>query len=121
MTNQEINIAIAKVCGWTFGEPSFTHAGRWEVRFGNPPYSSDSKWAGEPPSFEECYKNYSLLPNYCEDLNAMHAAENGLNNQSKAIYREKLCIVTLNNGGPIHATASQRSEAFLRTLNLWKD
>lgn len=75
-----------------------------------------------------------LLPDYPEDLNAMHEAEKTLG-QNWHTYCHKLhAVVTNDNPGLCHvdfealkcfrclsATASQRAEAFLRTLNLWKD
>jgi hypothetical protein len=36
-------------------------------------------------------------------------------------YRENLCVVTLMSGGPIHATAAQRAEAFLITVGKWEE
>ena len=63
------------------------------------------------------------------DLNAMHAAicnsKLHTNNQLAFQYMENICEVI---GIPedrlcmalIHATAAQRAEAFLKTLNLWK-
>ena len=64
----------------------------------------------------------------------MHKAEMTLSDQSpgkdekgniipsdRARYRLELCVVCAMNGGPIHATAAQRAEAFLRTLKLWEN
>jgi hypothetical protein len=69
------------------------------------------------------------IPDYLNDLNAMHDAEEVLTEaQSKKYlhflaqpashpqeiyYNEAFSLVT--------ATAAQRAEAFLRTLNLWKE
>lgn len=66
-------------------------------------------------------------------LDAMHEAEKVLNDSQKAIYFEAICVVLGIPEGLLSditssqmfnilsATASQRAEAFLRTLNLWDD
>jgi hypothetical protein len=60
------------------------------------------------------------FPNYLNDLNAMHEADGTLNKESG--YHETggygLYLVALDHD--VSATASQRAEAFLKTLNLWK-
>jgi hypothetical protein len=64
----------------------------------------------------------SILPDYLNDLNAMHEAEKVLHGNCWRPYRDKLAILT--NSGPfpdVDCTAAQRAEAFLRTLNLWTD
>ena len=63
------------------------------------------------------------LPDYFNDLNAMHEAEKVLTNGQMGAYayvllettdfRKKPCVWTF------HATAAQRAEAFGRTLGLW--
>ena len=61
------------------------------------------------------------LPDYLNDLNAMHEAEKNLGPQS-AVYADNLRTLanTKDSWVLIHATAAQRAEAFLKTLNLWK-
>jgi len=63
------------------------------------------------------------LPNYLNDLNAMHAAEKTLwnrNDWSACKYQEMLQTrVMATESWTWHATAAQRAEAFLRALNLW--
>lgn len=66
------------------------------------------------------------VPNYLADLNAMHEAETVLTDTGPdgqwAAYRIKLMSVCLMAQCDfLHATAAQRAEAFLRTLNLWKE
>jgi hypothetical protein len=61
------------------------------------------------------------LPDYLNDLNAMHEAENVLTNEQWWLFVEFL--TEIRGGGValcISATAAQRAEAFLKTLNLWK-
>lgn len=63
-------------------------------------------------------------PDYLNDLNAMHEAEKILIRPSLyakggwGMYLRHLSIVT-DEQHPIDATAAQRAEAFLKTLNLW--
>lgn len=65
---------------------------------------------------------------YCGDLNAMHEAENNLSDEDH--FQFTMCLDALSFLKdpekkriirPHSEPASQRAEAFLRTLNLWKD
>jgi len=71
-------------------------------------------------------KHDQHVPNYTGDLNAMHEAEvYAIANihEFDSFYWIKLAEVTkcsrLDGKQIGHATAAQRAEAFLRTLNLW--
>lgn len=77
---------------------------------------------------------WSLVPYYQHDLNAMREAEMTLSDvpppvtpenpnpkSERTRYREQLCVVCCMAGGPIHATAAQRSEAFLKVKGRWED
>lgn len=68
-------------------------------------------------------------PDYLNDLNAMHDAENNLEGMNKAEFAVQLCRVAGKDwpngigGGSfthIHATAAQRAEAFLRAIGKWE-
>jgi len=73
------------------------------------------------------------IPNYLNDLNAMYEAEKLLTDEQAQGYFDNLSNVTgarLDTLGVqygvchfkmYNATAAQRSEAFLKTLSLWKD
>jgi hypothetical protein len=64
------------------------------------------------------------LPDYLNDLNAMHEAEKIImrrGNISQSYYWKLLSVCDDAEESAIVATAEQRAEAFLRTLNLWKD
>jgi hypothetical protein len=97
MTNEQINIAIAEVCGW-------------------------GVFANTRPTD---------LPDYCNDLNAMHEGERSLNSQHVQDYTLNLLSVTNNDGtrfhgtlgcfAHVHATARQRAEAFLKTIGKWEE
>jgi len=98
MNPEQQRIAIAEACGWT-------------------PSKIDKCWnnAKRMETLEE-------LPDYLNDLNAMHEAEKILDTitdqntiGSYAAYAQ--CLIW---DGGYSATAAQRAEAFLRAINLWK-
>jgi len=98
MTPEQQRIAIAEACGW---KPC--------ARCNDP----------------EC--SYNITPDYPGDLNAMHAAEQSLNYRQAMEYVRELEQKCWDRDGEandgtlslVRATAAQRAEAFLRTLNLW--
>ena len=72
----------------------------------------------------------NTLPNYLNDLNAMHEAEQVLTDEQDLQYSEALEQVVegrfvTNNAEDMRrlrsATATQRAEAFLRTIGKWED
>ena len=83
MTDEQINVAIAKACGWA-------HAG---------------------------VKPYAF-PNYCNDLNAMHEAEETL--PDGELWTMKYNLPS-QRGLEFRSTARERAEAFLRTLGKWEE
>lgn len=111
MTEQEINKAIAEACGWTDIRLMKNFIGLGEV---------------SPPVMMGVFNgNDDVVPDYCNDLNAMHEAENILNAVERRIYIDHLskvfeAFVTYSSiWKRVNATARQRAEAFLRTLSLW--
>lgn len=100
MTDEQINRAIAKMCGWEILE--------------NPIIIGCACYAKDPHGEPECG-----VPNYSGDLNAMHEAEKVLRNGRNYEYLHQLERVTQSS--MIYATAHQRAEAFLRTLGKWKE
>ena len=61
------------------------------------------------------------LPDYINDLNAMHEAEKMFRNAIYCRYISELCDLAIKENNCMYmATAAQRAEAFLKTLNLWK-
>lgn len=118
MTNEQINRAIAEACGWTeFHTEDFTEMGM-------PCFVQMAL----PPGFIHI-ENSMPLPNYCNDLNAMHEAEKTMlagfedDPEGSALwsdYQTNLIIVCPAYLS-YHATANQRAEAFLRTINKWED
>jgi hypothetical protein len=112
MTPEQQRIAIAEACGWKCKKESY-HA--------------------KPPNGQWEYMD--KLPDYLNDLNAMHEAEKMLTEEQLYIYGNQLDRITLPKTkmtmcyihGPeagmypelFRATATQRAEAFLKTLNPW--
>lgn len=70
-----------------------------------------------------------MVPDYLNDLNAIHEAEkvlcDAINGQCKKYY-ENLFYTLMRDGGEpsrfgmLHATASQRAESFLKTIGKWQ-
>ncbi len=116
MTEHDQRIAIAKWMGWQCGRTKFTNEPAWIApdggvhnRYGDTVYS---------------------LPKYTRDLNVIAEAEkhlgdvNQLNAYADAL--DKVCVPThvcslTHWQAVVMATAAQRCEALLRTLNLWRD
>ena len=104
MTDEQINAAIAKACGWT------------EIK---------DNVVGKAPG--ETANRVMFLPNYSTSLNMMHEAEALIQDRNK--YINILAGVTEPiDGLPedhdwafTRATAYQRAEAFLRTLGKWEE
>ncbi len=107
MTPEAQRIAIAEACGWRL--------------------LSNNRWT-QPNG---CYGD---VPDYLNDLNAMHEAEKVLTTEQLTSYLNWLDITcggelelsAMVEGpeyafGLLHATAAQRAEAFLRTLNKYTD
>lgn len=69
-----------------------------------------------------------FCPDYCNDLNAMHEAEKLFQFDGKERYWNHLyhhCDGTVfsrveDDYKMLHATAAQRAEAFLKTIELWE-
>ncbi len=92
MTPEEINIAIAMACGKTYHKPT-----EEEIASGS---------------------YYQYQPNYYCSLDEMHQAEKMLKLEQHPKY---FCELQALNDWEWMATSAQRAEAFLRTLNLWRD
>lgn len=113
MTDNEIRIAIAEKCGWKLDDGGIHY--RDPEGFYRPTGSMLNFKAGG-------------LPDYPNDLNAMHEAEKTLNNEKVNLwyrYANELSFGVWRDSLPdahlINATARQRAEAFCRTLGIWKD
>ena len=93
MSEEQINIAIAEVCG----------------------IISKDQWGS---LYRTLHGIVRICPDYCNDLNAMHEAEKVLTADQWYEYDR---LMPLRNPQKMHATAAQRAEAFLRTLGKWEE
>ena len=112
MTDNEINIAIAEACGWT-------RAHEFDYLTVYPPSNKGKHTYRKGQELRQIDK----LPNYCNDLNAMHEAEKTFAGDDATVekYWLELYDATEQTRWPYDATARQRAEALLRTLGKWKD
>jgi len=111
MEPEQQRIAIAEACGWK--RISIPLCGkRWAS-----PESQKS------PFYYAALPDCSPLPDYPNDLNAMHEAEKGLRtptgNVSDSMAADRMHTYAELLGYAIDATAPQRAEAFLRTIGKW--
>lgn len=105
MTDEQINIEIAKALGWRDVRP-------------NAGWIPD----GVKPGFPECANPARFeIPDYTLDLNSMHEAEKLLNEDQWSEYGDQIEMMKNPVKGWLHATARQKAEAFLKTLDLWKE
>lgn len=61
------------------------------------------------------------IPDYLNDLNAMHEAEVVIIKSGYTAIRTYEDLLQKQIANIVFATAAQRAEAFLRTLNLWEE
>ena len=121
MTDLEINKAIAThIFGWEEydmlihnNEPGWTDLKDWSDRKLYGAMKNENKW--------------NKVPDYCNDLNAMHEAKNTLRDDARIEFIDNLCEIVKRdkniNAGPysimtlaFFATARQQAEAFLKTI-----
>jgi hypothetical protein len=124
MKPEQQRIAIAEACGWTCADSVKPEDKIYALMCWVAP--GDDPWHLQAP------------PDYPADLNAMHEAEKVLTEEQHCEYALDLYHVVhehtkrptnadryaINSFGVrilIIATATQRAEAFLRTLNLWTE
>jgi hypothetical protein len=112
MTAEQQRIAIAEACGWKrIRKTSFG-------LMGNRPEDDLSLTSDD-------YLMVCPLPDYLNDLNSMHEAEqeilgNWADFSSRwHTYEQELKRLCGLRRHWLSATVSQRAEAFLKTLNLW--
>jgi hypothetical protein len=107
MNQEQQRIKIAEACGWK----EIQNGDAWGTPIGIPlTMPKKDNWRNMDGFFE--------LPDYLSDLNAMHEAERVLTYEQFDDYYIELAKRMVR---PFHATAAQRAEAFLRTLNLWEE
>jgi hypothetical protein len=100
MKPEQQRIAIAEACGWTLDLKGAIRVDGYRIEV----------WGKRP---------HEALPDYLKDLNAMHEAEGVLeadDNHAYGCYRSNLYE---KYGNTVSLTASQRAEAFLKTIGKW--
>ena len=110
MKPEQQRIAIAEACGLTNVAPMIVK---------NVKHEGDDITVG-------IWSDDGWVPQYLNDLNAMHEAEELFYAKSDTLegaermrdYSKWLCRIAKY---PLHATASQRAEAFLRTIAKWEE
>lgn len=125
MNDNEMRIAIAEASGWKYvpgEEPTF--GGTFKVAHWLSP-------TGERKVSDWKSKTDINLPDFLSDLNAMHEAEITLSADDADFYSSTLDGVMDKAPRRLHGiswrahrespNARQRAEAFLRTLNLYKE
>lgn len=106
MKPERQQVKIAEACGWD--------------RFCTHDVNGKTVNYGHPPKDKSRYER--PLEDYLQDLNACHEMEKVV--WESGLWREYAdCLAQWCRGyiGSIHATASQRAEAFLRTKGLWEE
>jgi len=123
MTPEAQRIAIAEASGWTrVWDSAFR---QWIQRS---PDKSLATCDPDPNANWELHR----LPDYLNDLNAMHEADEILTDQQHNRFRKHLAHVVGERESPsystpgwrrryVSATARQRAEAFLRTIGKWEE
>jgi hypothetical protein len=79
--------------------------------------TAEANWYDAPDGSQV---HWDDIPDYLNDLNAMHEAEKSFPHPSD-FYQFILSEVCGGGNRIYRATAAQRAEAFLKTLNLWKN
>ena len=107
MNPEQQRIAIAEACGW-----KNVDAGAGRV------WGFTTRHKGTPSESDVCVD----IPNYLNDLNAMHEAEKTLTDKAHEEFRLNLYDLIRDDSRLIvSSTATQRAEAFLRTIGKWKE
>lgn len=108
MTPEAQRIAIAEACGWKKAEKP-----------------KNLGWGESAPPNQWYFVHH--LPNYHSDLNSMHEAEKVLTLDQRHIYWQHLQRISEKERmataawTTTTATAAQRAEAFLKTIERWEE
>lgn len=121
MDKTQQRIKIAEACGYTEVKPIYS---TYKFERGD---ATEPKLIGIMGKFPDPTNCQPWLPDYLNDLNAMHEAEKVLTKDQDLQYHLALTKICTGYGVPeflgsaIRATAAQRAKAFLRTLGKWED
>ncbi len=114
MNETKQKIAIAEFCGWKFHDhPDVINATKSFIS------TRKELWCMDPKG-ELCWVHD--LPDYLNDLNALHEAELMLMDQTpigETTLEEYEDYISLNADFAWHATATQKAEALLRVTENW--
>jgi hypothetical protein len=133
MKPEQQRIAIAEACGWLKYTQFTTHPKLWGH---NPAKYHTSIWGltlVADMTQDECTQygwygdghiSIDNLPDYLNDLNAMHEAEKMLRKPMKGSDTDTIIGDRMHKyaeliGYAFDSTAAQRAEAFLRTIGKW--
>ena len=117
MTREKQRIAIATACGWK--SPTLPEVAALQDGW----LTSGEHWLSPSGVLRPAHH----MPDYLNDLNAMHEAEKVLTEKGVNAWWTYVGFIHRHNPTPfgtetaVHATAPQRAEAFLRTLGLWEE
>lgn len=147
MTDQNMNIAIAEACGWKWYRTHRT-TGKPHRSLYHPELSREYIATLQPADMTEpkCSNEFimreGMIPNYCNDLNAMHDVWASFDFEQKMEFAFELRQVVRNKWDRDHeafksmfvdeppqvqlaetanASAHQRAEAFLKVVGKWKE
>lgn len=122
MTPEAQQIAIAEACRfkrWHMKGPNY-------VVLCDPSFEQSDRWAGEGDEITTLPVTHisPSVPAYLADLNAIHCAE--MHHFDMLVAKKHWMTLSdvMGNGlqvGHWSATAAQRAEAFLKTLDLWTE
>jgi hypothetical protein len=98
MKPEQQRITIAEACGWT-------KISDWKAAGINGQHPTEP-WT-------------EVIPDYLNDLNAMHDAEKWLIEDDQHAYGCYCIDLQEEYGNTVHLTAAQRAEAFLHTIGKW--
>lgn len=120
MTNEQINIAIAEACGLDVIQNPHGSKDRpeaWKTGFFTAKAAKRRRISWPSSAIVK------VIPDYCNDLNAMHEAEKTLDDYQYFNYcRHHLPDTQRSEMAQGRtATARQRAEAFLKTIGKWKE
>jgi len=116
MNTEKQRIAIAETCGWKH----IKHTNQEDVDIESRSITYWSGLTGVPPKFIHD-QNRIIIPDYRNDLNAMHEAEKAMSLDGRNNYIDLLGMTYHDSWEFCRATAAQRAEAFLRTIGKWED
>lgn len=108
MTDNEINIAIAEELDYEWRYGIYKNCRGLFHKDDN--YLKD--WVCEDMSVPIACDCATRIPDYVNDLNAMHKAEDLLNVPQLEAYTDMIGV---------RSTARERAEALLRTIGKWKE